>query len=78
MWACVQLAEQLKTTWRIKIKPTSSFLMCYLKIILSICGLSTHACMTYARVVLDVRSSGFKNRDSREKALEEIAEKLDP
>ena len=26
----------------------------------------------------DVRSSGFKNRDSREKALEEIAEKLGP
>ena len=26
----------------------------------------------------DVRSSGFKNRDSREKALEEIAEKLEP
>ena len=26
----------------------------------------------------DVRSSDFKNRDSREKALEEIAEKLGP
>ena len=26
----------------------------------------------------DVRSSGFKNRDSREKTLEEIAEKLGP
>ena len=26
----------------------------------------------------DVRSSDFKNRDSREKALEEIAEKLEP
>ena len=33
---------------------------------------SQHPCLH------DVRSSGFKNRDSTEKALEEIAEKLGP